>query len=501
MSTLPLRGFPLRRFPLLGLLAGVALLLSACWEQPSHTRYITDAQGRALILHGTNASSSAKDPATGHLPWITEAHVEQETTEWGFNFVRLLIFWDGIEPERGVYNEAYLDAVEERVNWYTSRGAYVMLDMHQDIYSHAVGGNGAPEWATITLGWELFSLDFPGMPWWVKNVDPAVVAAFVNFWRYNEFSWLQDHYIGAWKKVAERFKNHPGVIGYDLMNEPHAGNLVRAATFTFEPTWLKGLYDRLIPALREVDEDKWLFYEPQSLAVNFGMPSRLPPINDAREGEKRLVYAPHMYPFGLHEGIPYNLVDKQQMRDWNRHRVVELNAHQVPLLVGEFGGSDHTKGFRDFIDDATGMYDQMGASWAYWSNDPGSWGLLDGEGNETPKVNHLVRVYPRAIAGEPIAFRYEPKTRLFHLQFKSKVGVSGGTEIFVPERHYPQGFYVTTRVGGVEQALEWDPVRQILTYYAPEGMLEHRIEITPAVRPVLRDTLEVTWFGFEGRRG
>ncbi|CBL45596.1 Hypothetical protein HDN1F_20130 [gamma proteobacterium HdN1] len=466
----------------LGIL-GIALLLAGCWQKPAETQYITDSQGRALILHGINSSSSAKEPETGHMPWITEADVDQEVTEWGFNFVRLLIFWDGIEPQKGVYDEAYLDAVAERVRWYTSRGAYVMLDMHQDIYSNKVGGNGAPDWATVTNGWEIFAMDFPGMPWWVKNVDPSVIAAFVNFWRYQEYAWLQDHYIAAWQKVAQRFKDDPMVIGYDLMNEPHAGDLVRAAKFTFEPTWLASMYRRLIPALREIDQDKWLFFEPQSLAVNFGMPSKLPVIDDAltgdRTGEKRLVYAPHFYPFGLHEGIPYNLVDKQQMRDWNSNRVAELNRQKVPLLVGEFGGSDNTVGFSQYLNDVTAMYDQMGASWAWWANDPGDWGLIDKDGNENPKVNQLVRAYPRAIAGAPESFSYHPETRIFTLQYRPKVGVTGGTEIFVPKRHYSQGFAVLTQDPPNKARFEWDAARQILTYYPQAGDAVHWLAIYP----------------------
>lgn len=461
------------------LIVSLVCALSGCWQTPTTPRYITDAQGRALILHGINTSSSAKS-SPDHMPWIEERHVEQVTREFGMNFVRLLIFWDGVEPQRGVYNDAYIEAVRERVRWFTSRGAYVMLDMHQDIYSAKVGGNGAPDWATITSGMEYLSLDFPGMPWWVKNVDPAVIAAFVNFWRHDDYAWLQDHYIGAWVHVAEAFRNEPGVIGYDLMNEPHAGDLVRAARFTFEPTWLKGLYDRLIPALRAVDQDKWLFFEPQSLAVNFGLPSKLPVINDPRAGEKRLVYAPHMYPFTLHEGVAYNLTDRLNMRDWNRNRTRELNRQQVPLLVGEFGGSDTTPGFGQYLDDTTAMYDQMGASWAWWADDRGSWGLLDENDRENPKVNHLVRVYPQAIAGAPRTFRYDPASKRFALEYSAKAGVTGATEIFVPRRHYPQGFRVNSIDTRGAARLEWDAGRQVLSYWPAAGETDHKVEIMPA---------------------
>ncbi|HOU47485.1 MAG TPA: cellulase family glycosylhydrolase, partial [Chitinophagales bacterium] len=98
-------------------------------EDPS---IIQDQYGRQLILHGLNTSSSAKSDSE-RLPWIVEHDVDKEDKEFGFNFVRYLIFWDGIEPQKGVFDEEYLDKVEERVNWYTSRGMQVMLDMHQDL--------------------------------------------------------------------------------------------------------------------------------------------------------------------------------------------------------------------------------------------------------------------------------------------------------------------------------------------------------------------------------
>ncbi|OUS03780.1 hypothetical protein A9Q81_06510 [Gammaproteobacteria bacterium 42_54_T18] len=452
--------------------------LSGCWQKPTSTQYITDNQGRALILHGINSSSSAKH-SEGHLPWITEADVEQEAVEWGFNFVRFLIFWDGIEPERGVFDESYLDAVEERVNWYTSRGVHVMLDMHQDVYGHKVDGNGAPEWATELSLMDNFALTFPDdLPWWISYIDPQVVAAFLNFWGYSNYQYLQDHYIQSWQKVAERFKDNPGVIGYDMMNEPYPGDLLSAITFTFEETRLKDFYDRLIPAIREIDNDKWIFYEPQSLGINFGFASKLPPIDDVREGDKRLVYAPHSYPLTLHEGVPYNLTDKLNMRDWNRNRVKELNSHKVPMIVGEFGGSDHVKGFRDYLNDTLNMFDMMGSGWAYWSNDPGGWGLLDEDRKETPKVDHLVRPYPRAIAGQPIAFSFDFDTKIFSLEFAEKDGVIGPTEIHLPDRHYPNGWRISSSDPQGRWSYDWDAHRQILSLTSDPEMATHFITVS-----------------------
>ncbi|HAC80311.1 MAG TPA: endoglycoceramidase, partial [Deltaproteobacteria bacterium] len=50
-------------------------------------RYITDEQGRALILHGVNVSNEAKvDPL--RLPAIDESDAERIAIRYGFNLVR-----------------------------------------------------------------------------------------------------------------------------------------------------------------------------------------------------------------------------------------------------------------------------------------------------------------------------------------------------------------------------------------------------------------------------
>lgn len=460
------------------LVLACAGLLASCLEfsQPQQKRYLTDAQGRALILHGANGSSSAKH-APDHLPWFEEAYVEREANEWGFNFVRFLVFWAAIEPEKGVYDEAYLDAVEARVKWYTDRGVHVVIDMHQDVYGYGVGGNGAPVWATETDGQTAGNVPLQDKFWWLGYIDPAVIAAFRNFWAYDQHRYLQDHYIAAFQHVASRFAGNPQVLGYDLMNEPFPGDLGKAIDGSFQRDWLPKFYQRLIPALRAVEPNKYLFFEPQSFGINFGFPAALPKIEDARSGDSRLVYAPHLYPLFLHEGVAYNDIDRQQMRDWAKNRSAELDLQQTPLVVGEIGGSDSTPGFGQYIDDAMAMLDQMGGGWAWWSNDPGSWGLVDGQGNETPKVNRLVRTYPRAIAGEPVTFSFIPGAADFSLHFKQKTGVSGPTEIFVPRRHYPDGWELEVSDPSGSWSSQYDNATQVLKIWTDPNQAEHRIRI------------------------
>jgi len=442
-------------------------------EFPIDPAAIQDQYGRQLILHGLNTSGTAKyDPQ--RLPWIVESDVEREATVFGFNFVRFLIFWDAIEPQFNVFSDDYLDKVEERVNWYTTRGMYVMLDMHQDIYSIVFGGDGAPEWAVHTDG-NPVSTDNSG-PWWMKNIDPAVVAAFQNFWRYSAYKDLQDHYILCWKKVAERFKNNPYVIGYDMMNEPYGGDLLSTVSGQFERTYLSGFYNRLIPAIRSVDNDKYLFFEPKSVGVTFGWAAGLPKINDCRNGTQKLVYAPHLYPFGLHEGQNYTALDKVNIAQWKTERIKDLQLQGTSMLIGEFGLSPDNIGFDQYLTDALLMMDDFKSHWSYWSNGQGGWSPLNVDRSETPILPHLVRPYPRAVAGKIIAYNYDVNAQKFWVKFKSNTEIDAPTEVFIPKRHFPGGWEL--HVSGTQKwSKEWDDAKQILKFFTDDNNKEITLTI------------------------
>jgi endoglycosylceramidase len=419
---------------------------------------ILDQYGRQLILHGLNTGEKFGT----YLPWILESDVEREHTEFGFNAVRLYTSWVAIEPEQGKYDENYLDEFAKRVKWYTSRGMYVMIDMHQDIYGAAVGGNGAPDWACITDGKEQITLP-GGTPWWLKNIDPAAIAAMRNFWEYSRYKFLQDSYIQLWQKVAERFKNDPYVIGYDLMNEPWGGDIVKVFfTGEFESQELPAFYHRLIPALRTVEPDKYLFVEPLPAPVTFGEPSRLPKIEDTR-GAPKIGFAPHQYAYDTHEGAGYTPKAVQQTKSWETERRKDVKRlGNVPLICGEFGLSPDQEGFDAYLRDIFNIFDRNEWHWTYWSNGWGGWSPLNADRSETIILQHLVRTYPKATAGRISSFSYDPVTKHFELSFVSNPSISEPTEIFVPRRHYPEGYDFTVE-GTSNYTSSYNEANQVLS--------------------------------------
>ena len=331
-----------------------------------------DQYGRQLILHGLNTGS--KVPAIN--PWIIESDVDREDKEFGFNFVRYYIVWEGIEPEKDVYDETYLDRVQERINWYTSRGMYVMIDMHQDLYSIKFGGDGAPEWAIQANGYPVNTANPYGNLWFLKSLDPAVGAAFQNFWKYTTYKELQDHYIKAWQKVADRFKSNPYVMGYDMMNEPYAGDLGLSISGNFEKIQLKQFYDRLIPSIRAIDNQKYLIFEPTSLGNNQGLPCNLLKINDPRSIQ-RLAFAPHCYPLFVEANPgPYDNEGRQELNNWKRERTKDIKMQNCPLIIGEIGLSPDLPNFDEYLDDAFNFTDFVEGGWAYWASGLGGWAPL-----------------------------------------------------------------------------------------------------------------------------
>ena len=49
---------------------------------------------------------------------------------WGFNFVRLAIFWEAHEIERETYNQTYFDEIEIIINDLENRGIFTLIDVH-----------------------------------------------------------------------------------------------------------------------------------------------------------------------------------------------------------------------------------------------------------------------------------------------------------------------------------------------------------------------------------
>jgi len=170
----------------------------------------------------------------------------------GMNMIRLDVSWAGAEPERGHYNQSYFDVVHRIVNMCKSRGIYVLLEWHQDLFSERYCGNGAPLWASRPLipgnrfGYP-FPLGFPfkvdpssGLPeawqcdnFFVRGYGSYVLGqAFEDL--YLNYNGVRDSFVDFWKKVALEFRNDSNVIGYEFINGIFVVFYLRAMDWTVD---------------------------------------------------------------------------------------------------------------------------------------------------------------------------------------------------------------------------------------------------------------------------
>jgi endoglycosylceramidase len=442
----------------------IVVFVQRCtFTENSKRVFIKDKYGRSLILHGVNVNADAKsDPL--RVGWPQEQDYADLSEKWGFNFVRYLVLWDGIEPEKGKYDTGYFERIRQRLDWSQKHHLKVVLDMHQDLYALRFGGDGAPEWAIHDDG-QPFELQ---TPWELNYRQPAVIASINNFWDTTRgYGYLQEHYIKAFVEMVKAFKDHPAVIGYDLYNEP---TMATDEAFAFEEKYLKPFYDRLIRAIREEDTVNWIFYEPTALGCNQGLRTSLGVLKDYRKGEPRLVYFPHIYTIDLdikdeYIGFPVfvNL--------WGASSTWQAKKQKAPMLVGEFGLNVTKEGSSDYLRHLMKMFDKITSGWAYWAymkNDSWSpfhrkkWTPFLKEDSHSMAKSILVRPYPQAVAGHPVSYGFDNEKKRMWLTFIPDKTVKLPTVIYLSKDDYPDGWDLKINLEQGSYATRWDEDRRLL---------------------------------------
>ncbi|MGC0328424.1 endoglycosylceramidase [Streptomyces sp. SAI-170] len=390
---------------------------------------LTDDRGRVLTLRGWNVEDKTHRGEQA-LSAITERHF-RDLRDNGFNFARLLVFWDDLEPEPGRYSEDYLRRIERVLDWAHKYRVQVLIDAHQDVFGPAFGHRGIPAWATRTDG-----LPFTPHPqdWFSEYFEPAVQRAFTHLYEDDDLRRAQS---GMWRVLAGRFAHHPAVLGYDLINEPmgelRPGEDLPTAAARIEAEQLTPMYNRLADAVRSEDRDAWIFFEPTPL-VGEGVPTALGRIDDPKA-----VYAPHFYNTAMEAGADYD-----PAAGWIETYEAAVTAYpreqRVPVVVGEWGPLNNSlPNMGLFYRDALASLGRYTSGWAgyVWCYG-GGYCALDDKGVLRPNKDRTAAPYAPAVAGTVTAESQVPESGAYRLVYRAGHGV---TEIRVPSR--PGGWHLS----------------------------------------------------------
>ncbi len=194
--------------------------------------------------------------------------------------------------------------VDSVIKWCKAEGLYVILDMHD-----APGGQTGDNID-----------DSYGYPWLFESETSKQLFSEI------------------WKKIADRYKNEPTVLGYDLLNEPIATYFTNKEEIN---KLMVPVYKRGIEAIRSVDPNHIILLGGAQWNSNFSM-------FDEKAIDSNMLYTCHRY---WCDTLQSNLQDFIDFR----------NKVNLPLYMGETGENtdEWVGGFRRLME-----RNNMG--WHFW---------------------------------------------------------------------------------------------------------------------------------------
>jgi endoglycosylceramidase len=424
--------------------------------------FLTNSDGQVVILHGLNEvyKIAPGDPLASGFNDDDAAFLAEN----GFNAVRVGVIWSDLEPEPGVFDTSYLNSIEQTVQTLGNHGIYSIIDFHQDAYSTAFGGEGAPDWAVQTDGVANPSLPFP----YNEFFNPAEQQAWDSFWSNADAPngiGLENNYSQMLEYVASAFNGNSNVAGFDLMNEPSPGVSTFLSTLFgnpfFDSQQLTPFYDQGADAIRAVDPTTPIFFEPNVLS-NAGLPTDLGTVDASNT-----VLTFHDYcEFDLG---PLGCIPSVSAVVGNAEAYAE--AHDIPAFMTEFGATGDQTAIAAPMQGADGNLIGW-TEWAYSSqgdittsaSSPTSESLVfnpelppTGTNVNTANLDTLAEPYPQVVSGTPDSYSFDNGTFQFSYSTAEPDGLGSfpagsQTTISVPSVEFPDGYQVSVTGGDVMSA-------------------------------------------------
>lgn len=200
--------------------------------------------------------------------------------------------------------------------------------------------------------------------------DEAARAAWAEMWRY----------------TAERYRDNPVVVGYDLMVEPNTDEILE----TWEPDEFYAEYGgtgydwtswfpSLINAIREVDTETPILVSGNGYGALYWLPY-MPAVDDERVVYTFHQYEPYAFTHQYEDEIensypgyfdadwdeePEN-VDRQWLEDYFYDIDLFQEKNNHPVAANECGVIRWEPGAADFMRDQLGIFEEYGINYAVW---------------------------------------------------------------------------------------------------------------------------------------
>ena len=248
----------------------------------------------------------------------------------GMNSIRLPFHYKSFTDEDYMGLKSNQDGfarIDSVIKWCKEEGLYIILDMHD-----APGGQTGDNID-----------DSYGYPWLFESEES------------------QQLFCEIWKKIANRYKDEPAILGYDLLNEPIATHFNNKEEINKQ---LVPVYKKGIEAIRSVDKNHIILLGGAQWNSNFTM-------FDEKAIDGKMMYTCHRY---WSDTLQTNLQDFVDFR-------TKVN---LPLYMGETGENTD-----EWVGAFRRLMERNNMGWHFWPykkmektscmvriNKPANWDLI-----------------------------------------------------------------------------------------------------------------------------
>lgn len=267
---------------------------------------------------------------------------------------------------------------------------------------------------------------------------------------YHNYGGMRDDFSAFWVETASRWKGNPNILGYELINEPFAGDIYEDPLLFLPGVAgaknLQPFYDALSTAIRSTDNDHILFYEPVTWGMVLngswsGSGFTHVPGGEAYKNVSCLSYHYYCESFGDFTKLCDSLIAPSVFRSISE----EVAVTGGTAMLTEWGECDHQASMAECIqvmDDA----DKFLQSWTEW----GAYG--QSQMSAPPGFRAAIsRTYAQAIAGSPVNMTYSDNSHEFSLCYRVSLAATAPTVVFAAfALHYPAGLTVKCTSPNIE---------------------------------------------------
>ena len=278
----------------------------------TRSRSIIDGNGKIILIRGLNYLE-----VTNIIQRLPNTSELEQIKGWGFNVIRLPIYWENLEPTEGKVNQTFIEQnIDPVMEWCQDKEMYLVLDMHQwHTSSHFIYD---PEKESRGIGFPLWLCDG------YDSEDPFLYDWWKNSVKNYPGAW--DRFADLWCILAERYWNHSYLVGYDIFNEPNRPSGISEEEFNSQI--LPEFYEYIISRVVKVD--------PHHLFIFEGQDGDTKPTLEKPNIITNLVYSQHAYADNHTLEACQELTERatSKARKWD-----------IPLWIGEFGSSKNASSF------------------------------------------------------------------------------------------------------------------------------------------------------------